>query len=573
MKIVNAIPVAIGLISLSVNAASFDCTRAGTAIAKQICANEQLSKLDEELSALLQSLLAGLNNDDRKSAVKTDQLNWINKLTKCSDAGCIESAYRSRMDEICHYPVLIQHPTCVVSLVSSKTDISPDDVDKSSISSRSQQQKESTSPPPTADSSPGISESPPTLTQSVTGTAQELWRRTTEATPSAWGTITDTSTKLWNDAKDKATEAWQSSQQYMADNPKATEARIWQEAVPNLEEVLSLQEKQDNLPDESWFGDNKIKNQEKINKILDKIVEILSVSNIPNYREQVSDLHKRIAQAKEKIIELRENKDHAPEASLVHKTVDDYARLIEEQESALAKYNQGLVNLQQQYAQELKKIGIDLDDQMLELISKNIHVSGDLYVDLSIIIHQVNILLEKLEVRVNETKEELQHAKRYYGLYVIVLKTLYYAQEEVERRLQDQYIAGIDGIIDELNRIVEDTKNKIQQFPELTTQFFTLIDQQKFSIKVAQAYREELVYYRSEIAKARNDLKKDIALAWQTYKTVRVVGELSNIINQSQALLEKLGHLQVPKFRLFENIKIEQEYESITQRLRLREKM
>ena len=514
-----------------------------------------------------------MNNDDRKSAVKTDQLNWINKLTKCSDAGCIESAYRSRMDEICHYPVLIQHPTCVVSLVSSKTDISPDDVDKSSISSRSQQQKESTSPPPTADSSPGISESPPTLTQSVTGTAQELWRRTTEATPSAWGTITDTSTKLWNDAKDKATEAWQSSQQYMADNPKATEARIWQEAVPNLEEVLSLQEKQDNLPDESWFGDNKIKNQEKINKILDKIVEILSVSNIPNYREQVSDLHKRIAQAKEKIIELRENKDHAPEASLVHKTVDDYARLIEEQESALAKYNQGLVNLQQQYAQELKKIGIDLDDQTLELISKNIHVSGDLYVDLSIIIHQVNILLEKLEVRVNETKEELQHAKRYYGLYVIVLKTLYYAQEEVERRLQDQYIAGIDGIIDELNRIVEDTKNKIQQFPELTTQFFTLIDQQKFSIKVAQAYREELVYYRSEIAKARNDLKKDIALAWQTYKTVRVVGELSNIINQSQALLEKLGHLQVPKFRLFENIKIEQEYESITQRLRLREKM
>ena len=573
MNIVNAISVAFGLITLTVNAASFDCSKAGTAIAKQICANEQLSKLDEQLSTIFQSLLAGLNDDDRKSAVKKDQLNWINKLTKCSDGACIESAYRTRMDEICHYPILIQHSDCVNPSVTPKTNLSSVDVDKSAITASSQQEKDSASATPTANSSLGTSDIGPSVTQSVTGTVEQLWRRTTEATPFAWGTIKDTSSKLWTDAKDKASEAWQSSQQYMADNPKATEARMWQETVPNLEEVLKLQEMQENLPDESWFGDNKIKNQEKINKILDLIVEILSVSNIPNYRQQVSDLHQRIAQAKENIIEFRENKDHAPDSSLVHKTVNDYARLIEEQESSIAKYNQQLVEIQRQYAQELKTIGIDLDDQTLELISKNIHVSGDLYVDLSIVFHQVNILLDKLEVRVNETKEELQHAKRYYGLYVIVLKTLYYAQEEVERRIQDQYIAGIDSIIDELNRMVEDTKNKIQQFPELTTQFSTLIDQQKFSIKIAQTYREELVYYRSEIAKARNDLNKDIALAWQTYKTVRVVGELSNIINHSQALLEKLGHLQVPKFRPFENIKIEQEYESITQRLRLREKM
>ncbi len=571
MKDLLLISVFIIFVNTSAYAASFDCSRAGTAIAKEICGNEQLSKLDDKLSALVQSLLAGLNDDDRKSAIKKDQLNWINKLTKCSDASCIESAYRSRMDELCHFPVLNQHSDCASPLVAPQTDLSPVKVDNSTITASSHQEKQSASPPPTANSSPATPNNGSSVTQSVNGKVEELWRRTTEATPSAWGTIKDSSSKLWSDAKDKASEAWQSSQQYMANNPKATEALIWHEAVPNLEKVLTLQEKQEYLPDESWFGDNKIKNQEKINKILDQIVEILSVSNISNYRQQVSDLHQRIAQAKENIIEFRENKDHAPEASLVHKTVYEYVRLIEEQESAVVKYNQQLVALQLQYAKELKTIGIDLDDQALELISKNYHVSGDLYVDLSIIFHQVNVLLDKIELRVNETKEELQHAKRYYGLYVIVLKTLYYAQEEVERRIQDQYIAGIDGIMEELNRMVDDTKNKIQQFPELTEQFTALIDQQKFSIKVAQTYREELVFYRSEIAKARIDLKKDIALAWQTYKTVSVVGELSKIINQSQALLEKLGSLQAPRFRPFENRKIEQEYENITQKLRMRE--
>jgi len=401
----------------------------------------------------------------------------------------------------------------------------------------------------------------------------DAWRKTTEAAPSAWGTIKDKSSHLWTETKDRAAEAWQSSQQYLEPSPKAEEARIWQKTIPNLEDALTLQEKQESLPEDSWIGDNKKRNQDKINKILDQIVEILSVSNIPDYRQRVANLHEKIAEAKKKIIEYREKKDIAPQNSLVEKTESDYDKLIREKEAEIIKYNHQLADVQMQYAKELKAIGIDLDDKTLELLSKNVHVTGDLYIDLSLIFHQGNALLSKLENRVNETKEELQHAKRYYGLYVILLKTLYFAQEEVERRLQDQYIAEIDVFIDEINRMVDDTTNKIQQFPDLSSQLSALVEQQKFSIKVAQAYREELVLYRSEIDKGKADLKKDITLAWQTYKTVRVVSELSNVINESQALLEKVGHFQVPKFRPFENIQIEREYENITQRLRMREKM
>jgi len=573
MKIAKLMSVMIALLNITAYATSFDCSKTGTAVAKEICSNEQLSVLDDKLSGLLKSLLAGLNDEHQRSEVQGDQLNWINKLSKCSDTSCMETAYRSRIKELCHYSVINHYSNCASSLVGRESDSSSGIDTSRAVSTTSNQEKVSVTPPPTSTINRANTVNSPSVTQSVTGTVEEIWRKTTEATPSAWGTIKDTSTKLWIDAKDKASEAWQSSQQYITDNPKATEARIWQETIPNLEEVLTLQEKQENLPDDSWFGNSKVKNQDKINKILDQIVEILSVSRIPNFRFKVSELHQKIAEAKEKIIEFRENKDHAPETSLVQKTVGDYVRLIEEKEKDIVKFNQLLVDIQLQYANELKAIGIDLDAHTLELISKNVHVSGDLYVDLSIIFHNVNVLLGKLEIRVNESKEDLQHAKRYYGLYVIVLKSLYFAQEEVERRLQDQYIAGVDGLLDELNRIVDDTKNKISQFPELTAQFSTLIDQQKFSIMVAQTYREELIYYRAEIAKARNDLKRDIALAWQTYKTVRVAGELSSIINQSQGLLEKLGHLQIPKFRPFDNLKIEQEYENITQRLRMREKM
>lgn len=415
-------------------------------------------------------------------------------------------------------------------------------------------------------------EQDPSLTESVLSTVEDAWHRTKEAAPAAWGTLKEKSSQAWTDTKDKASAAWQTSQQYLPPNPKAEEARLWQETKPRLEEALSLQEQQEGLPKASWIGNNQQKNQEHINQLLDQIVEVLAVSNIPHFREHVAELHQKIATAKEDILAYREQRDIAPQTALVTKTAGDYERLIQEKEADITRYQQQILDVQLHYAKELTALGLDLDEQTVDLLSKNSHITGDVYVDLSLIFHQVNILLTKIEKLVNETREDLHHAKRYYGLYVILLKTLYYAQEEVERQLQDQYIAGIDVIIDELNRMVEDTKNQMRQFPDRRAQFATLIEQQQFSVKVAQAYRDELVFYRSEINQGKSELNQDIALAWQTYKTVRVVSELSNVINDSQALLEKLGDLQVPKFRPFENVQIEKEYEQITQRLRQREK-
>jgi len=41
----------LGLFSLSVSAASFDCKKAKTAFEKRVCSNPELSRLDEEMAA------------------------------------------------------------------------------------------------------------------------------------------------------------------------------------------------------------------------------------------------------------------------------------------------------------------------------------------------------------------------------------------------------------------------------------------------------------------------------------------------------------------------------------------
>jgi uncharacterized protein YecT (DUF1311 family) len=85
-------------------AASFDCTRASSAVEKRICATARLSALDDELAATYaQARRLGAD----PAALKAAQQAWIkDERDKEDDAGAIEAAYLARIEEIRLQPAL-----------------------------------------------------------------------------------------------------------------------------------------------------------------------------------------------------------------------------------------------------------------------------------------------------------------------------------------------------------------------------------------------------------------------------------------------------------------------------------
>jgi len=78
--------------------ASFDCAKASTNIEKIICANDQLSKFDDELSKLYQDALAK-SSYEAAVILKAEQQDWLKNVRSiCSNTECIESAYRVRVN-------------------------------------------------------------------------------------------------------------------------------------------------------------------------------------------------------------------------------------------------------------------------------------------------------------------------------------------------------------------------------------------------------------------------------------------------------------------------------------------
>ncbi|MFA6202754.1 MAG: lysozyme inhibitor LprI family protein [Gallionella sp.] len=82
------------IISHSLFAASFDCQKAGTAIEKSICNNEEVSALDSDLSNIYKMAIA--QNID----LKQSQREWVKERNLCTSDDCLLKEYNNRISFI-----------------------------------------------------------------------------------------------------------------------------------------------------------------------------------------------------------------------------------------------------------------------------------------------------------------------------------------------------------------------------------------------------------------------------------------------------------------------------------------
>ena len=84
-------------VPLSGHAASFDCAKAATSVERQICADEKLSLMDDELNKVYREALA---TGPKPELLKSVQRDWLTDVRdRCTDRQCLTEAYQSRLDD------------------------------------------------------------------------------------------------------------------------------------------------------------------------------------------------------------------------------------------------------------------------------------------------------------------------------------------------------------------------------------------------------------------------------------------------------------------------------------------
>jgi len=370
----------------------------------------------------------------------------------------------------------------------------------------------------------------------------------------------------WQRSRNAAGSVWESTRGLFEQGEPNRFGKVWDDVLPPLGEALDLQERQDQLPASSWLGPDRVSNRQEIDELLDEAVEILSVSPVRGYRERIADLRSEVEAAKRDIAEYRQKRISAPQDSLVKRSVDDYDRAIERRQADIERYTSELSEVRREFAAELRSIGLELGDEQLEFLLST--VVGDNLVDLGVVFDNVKAITLQLDQLVESSGEDLESARRYYGMYVILLKALNRMHLQIEQLIGERYLPQIDAIIDRAKALSAETRELQQRSPDKRDLLALNLEAQQLTIQAAGAYRGYLEDQARQVHFARLDLQQDIDAAWNTYETVRVSGELVGLVRSSRFLLDGLLERQVPPLRPFHNLEMNREFEKLTDQLR-----
>lgn len=396
--------------------------------------------------------------------------------------------------------------------------------------------------------------------------AEDLWRRSKDSAGRWLEGGQEGAQGLWQDSKQKAGEAWDTTRRYLGPAPQTGFARLWEGVLPTLEETLTLEERQASLPESRWFGEDQASNQVAIDELLDQAVALLSSSTTQDHRQQIRVLQRQIAQARQDIADYRRERVAAPTESLIKKTLADYDAAIADRQADIRRFEAELATVKRQFAAELRALGLELSDEQLDFMLTT--VVGDNLIDLGILFDNVKVITGQLERLVEDSGEDLQSARRYYGLYVILLKSLRQMHLQVELAIANSYIPRIDAIAQRATELSAETQTLLKRNPDRQAILQANLDAQRLTLEAAAIYRQYLDEQGRQITAARIALETDIATAWNTYETVRVSGELVGIVKASQKLLDGLISRQVPALRPFRNLEMQREFEKLTEQLR-----
>ena len=93
MKSFKSLGLAALVLSGAVQAASFDCAKAQSKVEKMICADAELSRLDDELGEAYEDALEG---NPKATDVRNAQKQWIKERNSCQDKTCLSALYRQQ---------------------------------------------------------------------------------------------------------------------------------------------------------------------------------------------------------------------------------------------------------------------------------------------------------------------------------------------------------------------------------------------------------------------------------------------------------------------------------------------
>lgn len=350
-------------------------------------------------------------------------------------------------------------------------------------------------------------------------------------------------------------------------------SRFFEQAHNALGEALEMFDKKDDLKesDEIAFYDFLSRSQEaqqsRIEGYLDAATDALGISSISDQRQVVAELRKQIGLAQQNLTVYKRKKISAPESSYNPLTVtrEGYEKKIEATKESITSFETQIADEKQKLVDQLKKIGLEVDSEQIDILLESI--TGDEFIRVSIIFDNAKNFALELEELTEQTGEDLDAAKRYYGVYLMLLKTVDRLQNKFIENVDDDYYPKLDVFAQKALDNIADAEKAIQAGGDREI-LNNNITSNEITHEAVMLYKQGLAHQKHQMMNANLECRRNILTAINTYRTAALSKDVASLMATSRRAFDAITNLTVPDLKPFENLKVKEAFLEITKDLR-----
>ena len=350
-------------------------------------------------------------------------------------------------------------------------------------------------------------------------------------------------------------------------------AKFFEKSHSALDNALAEFDDAQNRPGSSelafydFMSKSKESQEKKVEGYLDVAGEALGISSISNRRIKIANLKDSILQKRKNISVYRRKKISAVESTYnpLITTKSGYDKKIAAAEEEIAVATDDIAAEKQKLVTDLERIGMKLDAKSIDNLLDSI--TGDEFMRVSIIFDNAKKFAAELERLTNESGEDLETAKKYYGVYLMLLKTVSRLQEKFVENVDNEYYPKLDEFADKARETIADAQKAIRLGGDKAT-LEKNIESNRLTYDAALFYKQGLAEQKHQMMLANLETKKSILTAANTYKTVALSKDVAELMADSRRAFNSITGLAVPDLRPFENQKMKKAFSTMTRELR-----
>ena len=359
----------------------------------------------------------------------------------------------------------------------------------------------------------------------------------------------------------------------MLEQEQRDTSRFFEDAHESLSEALDMFDEKGELKESKdiafydFLSRSQETQQQKIESYLDAASEALGISSISDQRQLVSELRQKIVDAQKDLTVFERKKISAPEKSYNPFTVtrEGYAKKIEAAKQQIEQAESEIEAEKQKLIGQLNGIGLELEKDQIDILLESI--TGDEFIRVSIIFDNAKSFALELEELTTKTGEDLDAAKRYYGVYLMLLKTVDRLQNKFVENVDVEYYPKLDTYAQKALSNIEEAEKAIRAGGDADI-LRNNIESNQITYDAVMLYKQGLAHQKHQMMNANLECRRNILTAVNTYRTASLSKDVASLLSSSRRAFDAITNLTVPDLKPFENLRVKEAFVEITKDLR-----